>query len=186
MLPASCMLASAIIYSLRDSDGGGLSNPSPLHLDLFFAVLTGKVYTLGLLRTLNSRTKFRERLDSSAPGRRSLSGYQWADTEVGGDEGAQTGIEPDAEIGPLDPHPELLVARDLCAQSEKRSRPESDLQMTGQDSNFTDADAHTHSFTGSTRSSGESRVHFGPDPTRRRDEDPESEDTSTRSRRAFA
>ncbi|KAI0774457.1 hypothetical protein C8Q74DRAFT_836706 [Fomes fomentarius] len=192
MLPASCMLASAIIYSLRDADGGGLSNPSPLHLDLFFAVLTGKVYTLGLLRTLNSRTKFRERLNSSAPGRRSLSGYQWAETEAGGDEGARTRLEPDAEIGPLDPHPELPVARDLCAQSEKRSRPdsESDLQMTtGQNSYVANADAHgTHSFMGSTRSSGDSRVHFGPDPTHRRDEDPESarEDTFTSPRRASA
>ena len=60
------MLVSAIIYSIRDAHQDGLANaPSPFaeaNLDLFFAILTGKVYTLGLLRTLNKRTQFRERL----------------------------------------------------------------------------------------------------------------------------
>ncbi|KAI0772112.1 hypothetical protein BD413DRAFT_475321 [Trametes elegans] len=100
-LPTACMLASAITYSIRDAAHNPSSHPSlapassPLaappgssdaaprhghtfHLDLFFAILTGKVYTLGLLRTLNSRTQFRAGLHTSRLGRRSLTSWEAA------------------------------------------------------------------------------------------------------------
>lgn len=48
------------------------------HLDLFFIIASGKFYTLGILRTLNSRLVLRERLTSTdLGGRRSLSDYEW-------------------------------------------------------------------------------------------------------------
>ena len=87
------MLASAVIYSVRDASGlSDDTGPSPFaeaNLDLFFAILTGKVYTLGLLRTLNKRTQFRERLHSGDLGRKSLSG--WADA-ADGSGGAGPGV----------------------------------------------------------------------------------------------
>ncbi|KAI0353026.1 hypothetical protein OH77DRAFT_1407940, partial [Trametes cingulata] len=91
-LPTACMLASAIIYSIRDARASAAAaaasssahestsaemSAQALHLDLFFAILTGKVYTLGLLRTLNSRTQFRAGLHTSNLGRRSLTGWEW-------------------------------------------------------------------------------------------------------------
>ena len=96
------MLASAIIYSVRDahsSTGGGPSTFAKANLDLFFAILTGKTYTLGLLRTLNSRTPFRARLRSSALGRRSLSGYEWADGEGEGEGGPGPELDREARGG---------------------------------------------------------------------------------------
>ncbi|TFK88931.1 hypothetical protein K466DRAFT_51941 [Polyporus arcularius HHB13444] len=85
-LPAVCMLASAIIFSIRDANGiDGPSAFAEANLDLFFAILTGKVYTLGLLRTLNKRTQFRARLHSGDLGRQSLSEWEWA--AAGGAEG---------------------------------------------------------------------------------------------------
>ena len=82
------MLASAVIYSVRDASGlSDDTGPSPFaeaNLDLFFAILTGKVYTLGLLRTLNKRTQFRERLHSGDLGRKSLSGWVDAADSSGG------------------------------------------------------------------------------------------------------
>ncbi|KAI0720312.1 hypothetical protein C8T65DRAFT_826517 [Cerioporus squamosus] len=117
-LPAICMLASAIIYSVRDAHhgpiGGGPSAFAEANLDLFFAILTGKVYTLGLLRTLNKRTQFRARLQSGDLGRRSLSGWEWAaaggrpqaDTEAGTDSAGKTahvaeGVPPDVTLDGL-------------------------------------------------------------------------------------
>jgi hypothetical protein len=44
---------------------------------LFFIIMTGKLYTLGTLRTLNSRINLRERLKSHELGRTSLSEWQW-------------------------------------------------------------------------------------------------------------
>jgi hypothetical protein len=50
---------------------------SAYHLVVFFVLLTGKLYTLGLLRTLNSRVKLRQRMKSHDMGRTSLSDWQW-------------------------------------------------------------------------------------------------------------
>lgn len=56
------------------------------HLDLFFSLLTGKLYTLGVLRTLNLRTRFRASMvGHDLGGRQSLSDFDWnsASTRVG-------------------------------------------------------------------------------------------------------
>ena len=56
------------------------------HMDLFFSLLTGKLYTLGILRTLNLRTRFRDNMAShDLGGRQSLSTFDWntASTRVG-------------------------------------------------------------------------------------------------------
>jgi len=49
------------------------------HLVLLFLLMTGKFYTLGILRSLNSRPALRGRMTSDAMGRTSLSGWQWGD-----------------------------------------------------------------------------------------------------------
>ncbi|KAH9045260.1 hypothetical protein EDB85DRAFT_1905677 [Lactarius pseudohatsudake] len=48
------------------------------HLVLFFSIMTGKLYTLGILRSLNSRPDLRGRMTSDDIGRRSLSDWQWS------------------------------------------------------------------------------------------------------------
>ncbi|KAH9060975.1 hypothetical protein EDB87DRAFT_1683089 [Lactarius vividus] len=48
------------------------------HLVLFFSLMTGKLYTLGILRSLNSRPDLRGRMTSDDIGRRSLSDWQWS------------------------------------------------------------------------------------------------------------
>jgi hypothetical protein len=48
------------------------------HLILFFVLLTGKLYAIGMLYTLNSRVMLRERMRSTDLGRTSLAGtWQW-------------------------------------------------------------------------------------------------------------
>ncbi|KAI9513250.1 hypothetical protein F5148DRAFT_285715 [Russula earlei] len=49
------------------------------HLVLFFYLMTGKLYTLGIMRSLNSRPDLRGRMTSDDVGRTSLSGWQWDD-----------------------------------------------------------------------------------------------------------
>ncbi|OSD04651.1 hypothetical protein PYCCODRAFT_1466107 [Trametes coccinea BRFM310] len=101
-LPTACMLFSAAIFSVREYGPEGapvsdtaaanaqLMSKRSLHLDLFFAILTGKVYTLGILRTLNSRTQFRAGLHTSNLGRRSLTGW---DGDAHGEQQAAGGQE---------------------------------------------------------------------------------------------
>lgn len=69
-LPTIAMILAASLYSSKEVT-------TPRHLDLFFILLTGKLYTLGILRTINSRVIFRERLASADHGRTSLSDYKW-------------------------------------------------------------------------------------------------------------
>ena len=45
------------------------------HLVLFFVLITGKVYTFGMLRTLNSRAKLRKRMQSHSLCRTSLTSW---------------------------------------------------------------------------------------------------------------
>ncbi|KAI9000833.1 hypothetical protein BD414DRAFT_451537 [Trametes punicea] len=87
-LPTLCALASAIIFPVRNArrDDPVATAQRALHLDLFFAVLIGKAYTLGILRTLNSRAGFRASLLAGELGRRSLTGW-----EGGVDEGGRAG-----------------------------------------------------------------------------------------------
>lgn len=69
-LPTICMILAVGFYCSKRVT-------SPRHLDLFFSLLSGKLYTLGILRTINSRAIIRERLASSDLGRTSLSEYKW-------------------------------------------------------------------------------------------------------------
>jgi len=57
-----------VAVSLYDSKSG-----ESHHLVLFFSLMTGKLYTLGILRSLNSRPDLRGRMTSDDVGRRSLS-----------------------------------------------------------------------------------------------------------------
>jgi len=63
-----------VAVSLYDSKSG-----ESHHLVLFFSLMTGKLYTLGILRSLNSRPDLRGRMTSDDVGRRSLSDWQWGD-----------------------------------------------------------------------------------------------------------
>ncbi|KAF8897844.1 hypothetical protein BD779DRAFT_405271 [Infundibulicybe gibba] len=63
-LPSICLLTAAILYH-------GVPSAHD-HLVLFFTLLTGKLYAIGLLRTLNSRMKLRQRMQSRKFGRTSL------------------------------------------------------------------------------------------------------------------
>ena len=111
-LPSICMIISGTMFSVRDANETEGSVIARSHLDLFFAILAGKLYALGLLRTLNSRTKFRERLNSTSLGRRSLSGWQWANAT--GD--SATLQDPSAGQ-------EMAGARGSVAESRKDSGP---------------------------------------------------------------
>lgn len=58
------------------------TNQAPNHpleetLALFFIIITGKVYALSLMHTINSRRAMRERFKSHDFGRTSLSRFQW-------------------------------------------------------------------------------------------------------------
>ncbi|GAW05054.1 hypothetical protein LENED_006885 [Lentinula edodes] len=66
-LPCISMIAAVSLYhSTKESN-----------LVLFFVLLAGKLYSYGLLRTLNSRDGFRLRLNSHNLGRATLSNWQW-------------------------------------------------------------------------------------------------------------
>jgi hypothetical protein len=70
------------------------------HLILFFVLLTGKLYAIGMLYTLNSRVMLRERMRSTDLGRTSLAGtWQWDQA----DETARI-------FGPLSEPPQALDA----------------------------------------------------------------------------
>jgi len=55
------------------------SNPLQQTLALFFIIITGKVYALSLMHTINSRRAMRERFKSHDLGRTSLSRFQWSE-----------------------------------------------------------------------------------------------------------
>ncbi|KAH9833739.1 uncharacterized protein C8Q71DRAFT_172399 [Rhodofomes roseus] len=91
-LPTACAIIAAAFYCSKELT-------KVRHLDLFFILLTAKLYTLGILRTLNLRARFRERLMShDLGGRQSLSDFQW---NSGGS--ARTGSADQACVGPLEP-----------------------------------------------------------------------------------
>lgn len=49
------------------------------NLVLFFWLMTGKLYTLGIMRSLNSRPGLRGSMTSVDMGRTSISDWQWGD-----------------------------------------------------------------------------------------------------------
>ncbi|CCM00671.1 uncharacterized protein FIBRA_02710 [Fibroporia radiculosa] len=85
-LPTICMILASCLYR-REFSGAR-------HLDLFFILLTGKLYTLGILRTLNSRTRFRERLVSTDQGRTTLSKFEWRMTSLPNSTVSQNQLAP--------------------------------------------------------------------------------------------
>lgn len=102
-----------IAVSLYDSKSG-----ESHHLVLFFWLMTGKLYTLGVLRSLNSRPDLRGRMTSDNIGRRSLSEWQW------GDESENTGSRRWSEMlflsPPLSPG-SMPHSRRLCVLPESSS-----------------------------------------------------------------
>ncbi|KAJ7498641.1 hypothetical protein FB451DRAFT_5230 [Mycena latifolia] len=71
LLPSISMVIAVVIVH-------GAPHPGQ-HDDLvlFFVFLTAKLYTIGLLRTLNARAKLRERINSTDMGRTSLANWSW-------------------------------------------------------------------------------------------------------------
>ncbi|KIJ69965.1 hypothetical protein HYDPIDRAFT_35413 [Hydnomerulius pinastri MD-312] len=67
--PALCM---AIVVGLYNAD-----NPRSNRLTFLFLLITGKLYTLSLLRNLNARARLHERIQSSDMGRVSLQDWRW-------------------------------------------------------------------------------------------------------------
>ncbi|KAF8505910.1 hypothetical protein F5888DRAFT_1838847, partial [Russula emetica] len=65
-----------IAVSLYNSESGESHN-----LVLFFWLMTGKLYTLGIMRSLNSRPDLRGLITSVDMGRTSLSDWQWGDEQ---------------------------------------------------------------------------------------------------------
>ncbi|KAJ7778392.1 hypothetical protein B0H16DRAFT_1503340 [Mycena metata] len=71
LLPSIAMVAAVVVLH-------GTPNPGE-HDDIvmLFVFSTAKFYAIGLLRTLNARAKFRERIDSTDLGRTSLATWSW-------------------------------------------------------------------------------------------------------------
>ena len=84
------------------------SNPLQQSLALFFIVVTGKVYALSLMHTINSRQAMRERLKSHDLGRTSLSQFQWSQprTLVGSNDPITAEVSDPGLIGGTIPHPD--------------------------------------------------------------------------------
>ncbi|KJA29917.1 hypothetical protein HYPSUDRAFT_246239 [Hypholoma sublateritium FD-334 SS-4] len=74
-LPTLCMLVSVGLYHAQPRIDD--------HLVLFFVLLTGKFYTFGMLRTLNSRKRLRHRINSHNFGRTSLTALEWDQIDTG-------------------------------------------------------------------------------------------------------
>ncbi|KAJ7129410.1 hypothetical protein C8R44DRAFT_77282 [Mycena epipterygia] len=71
LLPSISMLIAVVI--LHGAPHPGENDD----LVLFFVFISAKLYTIGLLRTLNARAKLRERIDSTDLGRTSLANWSW-------------------------------------------------------------------------------------------------------------
>ncbi|KAF9568998.1 hypothetical protein CPC08DRAFT_284333 [Agrocybe pediades] len=69
VLPSICMVVAVGLYHAAPRIGD--------HLVLFFVLLTGKFYTFGMLRTLNSRQNLRLSMQSHGLGRTSLGDWDW-------------------------------------------------------------------------------------------------------------
>ncbi|KZP04139.1 hypothetical protein FIBSPDRAFT_844333 [Athelia psychrophila] len=78
LLPAISMLTAISLFcSNRNEDVHYKLQGAINQIPYFFFVMTGKLYTVGFLRTLNVRTKLRERLQSQDLGRVSLGNWTW-------------------------------------------------------------------------------------------------------------
>lgn len=61
------------------TDGRLIPQAESHNLVLFFWLMTGKLYTLGIMRSLNSRPDLRSWMTSVDMGRTSVSDWQWGD-----------------------------------------------------------------------------------------------------------
>ncbi|KAG6911174.1 hypothetical protein DXG01_003041 [Tephrocybe rancida] len=90
-LPSVCMIIAV-----------GLYHASPHlqdHLILFFVLLTGKLYAIGMFCTLNSRIKLRQEINTNALGRICLEEWQWETAKKPGSFSTTDGELP----GPSEP-----------------------------------------------------------------------------------
>ncbi|KAF4619303.1 hypothetical protein D9613_005166 [Agrocybe pediades] len=89
VLPSICMVVAVGLYHAAPvrafanilmsaiTHGGVFRQRIGDHLVLFFVLLTGKFYTFGMLRTLNSRQNLRLSMQSHGLGRTSLGDWDW-------------------------------------------------------------------------------------------------------------
>lgn len=84
------------------------NNPLQQSLTLFFIIITGKVYALSLMHTINSRRAMRERFKSHDLGRTSLSRFQWPvpRTLVGSGDLPTPEVSDPRSTDKICPHPE--------------------------------------------------------------------------------
>ena len=82
------------------------NNPLEQTLALFFIIITGKVYALSLMHTINSRRAMRERFKSHDLGRTSLSRFQWPEprTLVGSNDLSTPEVSDSRSIDKTNPH----------------------------------------------------------------------------------
>ncbi|KDQ64376.1 hypothetical protein JAAARDRAFT_201722 [Jaapia argillacea MUCL 33604] len=124
-LPFVSMLVAACIYHARSRVSENY------HLVLLFVLMTGKLYNIGLMRTLNARQDLRSRMHSTDLGRTTLSAWQW-------DQERTSGLSSMKEIPPtlvtIDPHsfisPQDAASDDLSMST--RDGPDSILSQTVQ------------------------------------------------------
>ncbi|KDR83892.1 hypothetical protein GALMADRAFT_683195 [Galerina marginata CBS 339.88] len=83
ILPSICMIIAVGLYHAKPTIDD--------HLVLFFVLLSGKFYTFGMLRTLNSRAKLRQEMESCANeiGRTTLSTWEWDQATLHGTSGGR-------------------------------------------------------------------------------------------------
>ncbi|KAL6305813.1 hypothetical protein BKA93DRAFT_197584 [Sparassis latifolia] len=138
-LPCACMILGASLYSSKHVR----ESTKVRHLDAFFVLITGKLYTLGILRTVNCRKDFRERLASTDLGRHTLSSYQWnqeplvAAAPVNWTSGSSHGVSPrsrtsDQEISSVDLFDgDVSRFRDSSTDQVSQSRSSSTSNLDG-------------------------------------------------------
>ncbi|KAF9781696.1 hypothetical protein BJ322DRAFT_238941 [Thelephora terrestris] len=83
LLPSVFIIVAAALNRTYSADPSSARNhPFEQTLSLFFIVITGKVYALSLMHTINSRQAMRERFKSHDHGRTSLSRFQWSEPQT--------------------------------------------------------------------------------------------------------
>ncbi|KAJ3929622.1 MAG: hypothetical protein NXY57DRAFT_397870 [Lentinula lateritia] len=149
-LPCISMIAAVSLYhSTKESN-----------LVLFFVLLAGKLYSYGLLRTLNSRDGFRLRLNSHNLGRATLSNWQW-DQGRGDDhphlETAVASIsEPPKSLDTTSATPHVYEAVRNSRRSDEIS-PHDVASSIGPLSSILFSNTSTHSFQGRSPATTRSR-----------------------------
>ncbi|KAI0303939.1 hypothetical protein BC826DRAFT_201493 [Russula brevipes] len=74
LVPSTFQIIAVSLYNSKSRESR--------HLVLCFLLMTGKLYTLGIMRSLNSRPDLRCRMTSDDIGRTSLGDWQWGDEQT--------------------------------------------------------------------------------------------------------